>query len=207
MNNNIIIISISLCITILIVAIFFIIPKSRRVLIKAFKEEFIVMSLSIIMCILLGLLVFTNISRIVLMDTKQEEKVNIIENEKEIVSLNLNQGISGAMNGSFILGIGSINGNVDTETYFYFYTKEDNKYKLEKINTEIALIEETDEVNPKIVYREYNNVVVVTQIPTKLGEKLGLNIEEFEYTNTKNNETILYIPSGSIVENYNPNLQ
>lgn len=104
--------------------------------------------------------------------------------------------------------MGGVSGNVGTESYFYFYTKENNRYKLEKINTDIVLIEETNEVNPKIVYREYNDMVVANQIPTKLGEKLGLKEDKFEVTTSdKKSETILYIPVGSIVENYNPNVE
>lgn len=57
-------------------------------------------------------------------------------------------------------------------------------------------------------YREYNDMVVANQIPTKLGEKLGLKEDKFEVTTSdKKSETILYIPVGSIVENYNPNVE
>ncbi|WP_302640410.1 hypothetical protein [uncultured Clostridium sp.] len=201
---------ISLSITILIISIFFIIPKSRKVLIKAFKEELVAMAMGTCAFILGGLILISPIIRDSLIQVTQEEKLNVIvnESEKEIASLKWKQGINGDIKGSFVLGMGGVSGNVGTESYFYFYTKENNRYKLEKINTDIVLIEETNEVNPKIVYREYNDMVVANQIPTKLGEKLGLKEDKFEVTTSdKKSETILYIPVGSIVENYNPNVE
>lgn len=200
---------ISFFITILIISIFFIIPKSRKVLIKAFKEESVAMAMGTCSFILGGLILIIPIIKDNLIQVTQEEKLNVIvnESEKEIASLNLKQEINGDIKGSFVLGMGGVNGNVGTESYFYFYTKENNRYKLEKINADIVAIEETNEVTPKIVYREYNDMIVTNQIPTKLGEKLRLKEDKLETTYDKKSETILYIPIGSIVENYNPNIE
>ena len=54
---------------------------------------------------------------------EKTQRVNVIETEKEIVSLNFKQEINGSIDGNFILGIGSVDGNINNESYFYFYTK------------------------------------------------------------------------------------
>ena len=78
---------ISLSITILIISIFFIIPKSRKVLIKAFKEELVAMAMGTCAFILGGLILISPIIRDSLIQVTQEEKLNVIvnESEKEIV--------------------------------------------------------------------------------------------------------------------------
>ena len=104
--------------------------------------------------------------------------------------------------------------------YFYFYTKENNRYKLEKIEREKVELEETNEVNPKIVYRKFEDVEDIIKTPTQIGELLGLKFEKETinldtisnrfmgfYKGSRKSETVLYIPVGSIVENFNPNVE
>lgn len=203
MKNIIIMFLISFSIPILIV---FLIPPLRKFIIEGFKASFgttsmVVIFASLFLAIPLSLIVRENLFQIT-----TEENVEIIENEKEIVSLNFKQGISGELNGNFTLGMGSVNGEIGTESYFYFYTKIENRYKLEKVNAETVLLEETNNINPKIVYRQYNEIKVTTHTPNKLGEFLGLSITNYKRINKEKSETILYIPVGSIIENYNPNL-
>lgn len=203
MKNIIIMFLISFSIPILIV---FLIPPLRKFIIEGFKASFgttsmVVIFVSLFLAIPLSLIVRENLFQIT-----TEENVEIIENEKEIVSLNFKQGISGELNGNFTLGMGSVNGEIGTESYFYFYTKIENRYKLEKVNAETVLLEETNNINPKIVYRQYNEIKVTTHTPNKLGEFLGLSITNYKRINKEKSETILYIPVGSIIENYNPNL-
>jgi len=151
---------------------------------------------------------------------EKTQRVNVIETEKEIVSLNFKQEINGSIDGNFILGIGSVDGNINNESYFYFYTKENNRYKLEKIEREKVELEETNEVNPKIVYRKFEDVEDIIKTPTQIGELLGLKFEKETinldtisnrfmgfYKGSRKSETVLYIPVGSIVENFNPNVE
>lgn len=203
MKNIIILFLISFSIPILTI---FLIPPLRKFLIEGFKASFGTASIVVIFVTLLSTLPLAPIVRASLVQITTEENVEIIEDEKEIVSLNLNQGINGNLNGNFTLGMGSVSGKVGTESYFYFYTKIENRYKLEKVNAETVLLEETNNVNPKIVYRQYNEIKVTTHTPNKLGEFLGLSITNYKYNNKEKSETILYIPVGSIIENYNPNL-
>lgn len=220
MSNSLRILCISLIICILLMFIIFIIPKLRKALIEVFKEDF-----RFVILFFINIIAICSISYIIIMGISLKEekiqRVNVIETEKEIVSLNFKQEINGSIDGNFILGIGSIDGDINTESYFYFYTKENNRYKLEKIAREKVELEETNEVNPKIVYRKFEDVQDIIKTPTKIGKLLGLKLEKEEnikldtlsnrfmglYKGSIKSETVLYIPVGSIVENFNPNVE
>lgn len=219
MSNSLRILCFSLIISIVLISIIFIIPKSRKYLIKTFKEDFAFMILfltSIMAISLVNYIILTELS----LKEEKTQRVNVIETEKEIVSLNFKQEINGSIDGNFILGIGSVDGNINNESYFYFYTKENNRYKLEKIEREKVELEETNEVNPKIVYRKFEDVEDIIKTPTQIGELLGLKFEKETinldtisnrfmgfYKGSRKSETVLYIPVGSIVENFNPNVE
>lgn len=98
-------------------------------------------------------------------ETKYEEVIY-----DSIYSLNLQNEV----NGHFILGCG----NVDTDSYYYFYIKSVyDTYKLEKLHSNNVLIKESNET-PKIL-----------QVKEANSEKVF---------------TIIYVPVGTIVEsNYN----
>jgi hypothetical protein len=70
------------------------------------------------------------------------------------------------------------------------------------------VIEETDET-PKIVYRELKEVADKIKTPTKFGDFLGLTYkkDEAKWIISSEKEIILYIPIGSIIENFNPNVE
>ena len=194
----------------------FLIKPIRKRLIEDFKDK----EFRYVMIVLLGifLIVYLCVGTLILSifsyRTNYEKRDVVEETEKEIVSLNLNKDINGSVDGGFILGIGSVGGTVNTENYYYFYTKENNRYKLEKINAEEVFIEETNDNNSKIIYRKTKTVKDKIRNPNKFGEWLGLEVNKFENVqsildlmNKTEYEIILYIPIGSIIENFNPNVE
>lgn len=122
----------------------------------------------------------------------------------DIASINLNSSTGGNLSGSFILGSGSINYESKIESYFYFYVKDEaGRYKLDKLNSEDVLLEETNEVSPSILISKTYDVVET--VPTKFGKLIGFKTESREYLDESLTETIIRIPNGSIVQEYNPN--
>lgn len=133
-----------------------------------------------------------------------ERNPNVKNTITDIASINLNSNTSGSLKGSFILGSGFISGESNIENYFYFYVKdEDGRYKLDKLNAEDVLLEETDKVNPSVLVSNTYNVIET--VPTKFGRLLGFRNESREYLDESLNKTIIRIPVGSIVQEYNPN--
>lgn len=136
--------------------------------------------------------------------TYADGATSIKENVTEIASVTLNSDSSSSLNGSFVLGSGTIKGESEVENYFYFYTKDENgRYKLDKINASTVLIDEDNEKGPNIVvYETYNEVI--TQ-PTKFGKLLGFKEETNEHLDDSETETVMYLPEESIIKDYNPN--
>lgn len=127
------------------------------------------------------------------------------ENVAKIASLNLNRDPSSSVGGSFILGTGSVNVDTSTEIYFYYYTQDENgRYKLDKINAGTVLIDESNEVEPCIKTTSTYNVSKADI--SKLGEFLGFKEETKEYLVEDSVERVIYIPEGSVIQSYNPNL-
>lgn len=127
------------------------------------------------------------------------------ENVVKIVSVNLNSESSVSGGGSFILGTGSVSIEGRVDNYFYYYVKdENNRFKLSKINAESVLIEENNEVEPSIVTTE--NYDVYSTTPTWFGELLGFEYEEQKYLVDGSTEIVMYIPEGSVMQEYNPNM-
>lgn len=124
--------------------------------------------------------------------------------EKNIKSLYLNnepktqQDINEEL---FSLGMSVLN----TDSYFYFFVEENNKYKLEKVSASYTYVQETDDIDPKITIYEEKEVSITEVNPTVLGKILGLKQEIKEEIISVNTENNIYIPVGSIVEKYNPN--
>lgn len=135
-----------------------------------------------------------------------EGSPNIKTSTIDIASINLNNNTSETLTGSFILGTGSISSESKVESYFYFYVKDQaGRYKLDKLNAEDVLLEETNEVNPSVLTSKTYDVVET--VPTKFGKLLGFRNESREYIDDSLTETVIRIPVGSIVQEYNPNLQ
>ena len=132
----------------------------------------------------------------------------ISETEKEIVSLNIKSSVNGDINGSFFVGIGGISGNIDDEEYYYFYTKTDNKYKLEKaLAKDIELIEYDG--TPKIVHKEIKTSEIGNMSNGALANflKLDFTDEWVKGFPQKSKETTIYIPKNSIITGFNPNIE
>jgi len=103
-----------------------------------------------------------------------------------IVSLQDNNGI----HGSFFLGIGSIN---DKMRYTFYYEKEEGLYKMRQLNPSQVSIKYTDK-NPR--------VEELGRVPIKSFMK------KFTLVNCKVcRKYIIYVPRGSIKNNYNLDAQ
>src|SRR5690554_1436757 len=92
-----------------------------------------------------------------------------------------------AVEGRFFLSFGTIN----TETYYYFYIKQDGYFKLEKLNSRVVRILEDDNLTPGLY------------LESEAGQKMYLFGKEVLPKKRK----ILVIPKGSITNEFNPNLR
>lgn len=88
-----------------------------------------------------------------------------------------------SINGSFFLGSGNISGNMK---YVYYYQSEDG-YRMNQLSYNNVLIKYTND-QPKIEF--YKN-----QQTDDFINKFSINLE-------LNKKTIIYIPKGSIMQNY-----
>lgn len=141
----------------------------------------------------------------------------VSETEKEIVNLNIRTSVNGELNGSFFIGTGGVGGSINDKEYYYFYTKVENKYKLEKVLAENAELIEYDCI-PKVVHREIKlikekkrtNGVISNLLKLDFNKEWETNIsllDELEYGDSKQEKVIIYIPKNSIFTNFNPNLE
>ena len=199
---------------IIAIGIFFCTDKGERI--DRIKNDlFGLIALSIGMCTIVALIILF----ITFLGVKYETtiKENITENEKEIVNLNIKSNVNGEINGSFFIGTGSVRGSIDEEGYYYFYTKTDNRYKLEKVLVNDVELIEYDGV-PKIVHKEIKLTKLKKRINGALSNFLKLDFnkeweenfssfDENKYGSSKQEETIIYIPKDSIFTNFNPNLE
>lgn len=80
-------------------------------------------------------------------------KENVTEIQKEIVSLNIKSNINGETDSFFFIGTGIVAGSINDEEYYYFYSKTDNRYRMEKVLAKDVVLIEYDGV-PKVVYEE-----------------------------------------------------
>lgn len=144
-------------------------------------------------------------------------KENVIETEKEIVNLNIKSNVNGEIDGSFFIGTGGVGGSINDEEYYYFYTKTDNRYKLEKVLAKDVELIEYDGI-PKIVHKETKlikdrkrtNGVITDFLKLDFNKEWEENLSLFdmiEYGDSEKEETVIYIPKDSIFTNFNPNLE
>ncbi|MCR1950417.1 hypothetical protein NSA50_04970 [Clostridium sp. DSM 100503] len=203
-----------LTIIIIFIGILIFIEKGERV--KLIKSECGV--LAFISSILYMIVVFI-IGIVISLDVNYESNIkeNVIETEKEIVNLNIKSNVNGEINGSFFIGTGGVGGSINDEEYYYFYTKTDNRYKLEKVLAKDVELIEYDGI-PKIVYKETKlikerkrtNGVVSDFLKLYFNKEWEENLSLFDlmkYEDSEKEETIIYIPKDSIFTNFNPNLE
>ncbi len=203
-----------LTIIIIFIGILIFIEKGERV--KLIKSECGV--LAFISSILYMIVVFI-IGIVISLDVNYESNIkeNVIETEKEIVNLNIKSNVNGEINGSFFIGTGGVGGSINDEEYYYFYTKTDNRYKLEKVLAKDVELIEYDGI-PKIVYKETKlikerkrtNGVVSDFLKLYFNKEWEENLSLFDlmkYGDSEKEETIIYIPKDSIFTNFNPNLE
>jgi len=102
----------------------------------------------------------------------------------------------GGISGSFFLGCGGISGG-EKEYYFYYKTKEGNKFRPGSVSlTKSSIIEDGQ-----------NKVVFVTKPLEKYEiSKLENEIDQWNFWGSDIQEFEFHIPPGSILEEYNPNL-
>lgn len=189
----------------------FIIPSSRRFIV----DEFFLDLTSFLCGIMFGflyILIAIGISIIVVFPTLKAISLKTHtytdtkkhHSEKNIRSLYLNSEpklYQETINESFSLGVTVVN----TDSYFYFFAEENGRYKLDKVNANETYIEETDVVEPKVISDEEKEVFISETNPTNIGKFLGLEQEITERVISEKTESIIYIPVGSIIENYSPN--
>lgn len=135
-----------------IMLILFFFKKTKKALINAIRKYMLSIFEYLFYSYFIYLIIGFIVANANLFSKSYEDRIISNETEKEIVSLNLTQSTEGYINGGFILGYGYVDGRSTMESYYYFYTKENDLYKLEKVNAEGTLIKETDEEEPKIIY-------------------------------------------------------
>lgn len=114
------------------------------------------------------------------------------ETEKCYVhSINLSHG--GDVTGSFVLGIGEVDGKM-YRTYNFYTKTEDNMYELKSIKSDSFKIVCTDTVEPHIEY--YNKGITVPNFGITFKDTLHNNIE------MEDSKGIIYLPSNAIIQNY-----
>lgn len=124
------------------------------------------------------------------------EYVNDVEYTEEtekcyVHSINLSHG--GDVTGSFVLGIGEVDGKM-YRTYNFYTKTEDNMYELKSIKSDSFKIVCTDTVEPHIEY--YNKGITVPNFGITFKDTLHNNIE------MEDSKGIIYLPSNAIIQNY-----
>lgn len=108
-----------------------------------------------------------------------------------IHSINLSHG--GDVTGSFVLGIGEVDGKM-YRTYNFYTKTGDNMYELKTIKSDNFKIVCTDTVEPHIVYynRGFN------------APNYGITFKDTLYStlNMEDSKGIIYLPSNAIIKNY-----
>lgn len=191
---------ISASIIIFLIILLLIIPKTREFICRFFELliDCSVSSLAIVLLFMIFIaitIILNGIFNRTLINKTSYTETNNIQTEKEIFSLDLNY-----ESGSFTLGVY----NVETDFYFYFLTKENNQYKLEKLNSETAYLEETNDGNPRLTYTEESKILITEYTPTKTGEFLGLKKEKYTNVQSKNIKKTIHIPKNSLIKEYKP---
>jgi hypothetical protein len=121
-----------------------------------------------------------------------------VDQTYDLVQIGL--GSNSSINGTFFLGCGSVSGG--TETHYYFYTKNDKgAISLRRIYYSRVTIYYTKD-NPKAIF----HFTTTTEHEYKGMEKedaneLMSNYGSWHYT------WDIYIPEGSIINNYNVNIK
>lgn len=147
---------------------------------------------TLLILVLINLLLIGSIS--FFSNTELEKTVEKTE-DYPLVSLSLTT----ETQGDFFLGTGTVQG----KAYYYFYLKNGNKYRLNKIPAEDTDLEESN--NP--IYEKKYSMPMVKNIPGKFNKLLGLNDAESDWHDVsdiyrENPKHILYIPKGSIKQNF-----
>lgn len=114
------------------------------------------------------------------------------KHEVEIYSIGINTKYD--VNGSFMLGCGTINGT-SVPTY-RFYTLTQDRYKLVEVNANNFDIVCTDTVNPKIV-------IDATETLEEPNHRLVFNDTIHKTIEKENWHGTIYIPKNSIVQSFN----
>ena len=118
--------------------------------------------------------------------------------EIEIYSMGINSGER--VNGSFVLGCGSVDGKT-FPTYRYF-TVEDNRYKLREVNANNFDIVCTDSISPRVIIDATKTKEKVIRLKWLFNQDKELirDMNPDRYTGT------IYIPVGSVIQSYNVQL-
>lgn len=121
-----------------------------------------------------------------------EKREYSYENKANIYSLEDNLEIKGDINGSFILGFGGINGQIDSTLYYYVMVGDDkNGYRVIKYSAEEIYIVPEDNLQQAYYIEQYEFIERNDSIAGKMPMIKNLIKKE------------LHLPKGYIKQNYN----
>lgn len=161
-------------------------------------------------------IIFTSLGNDLSYVERVEEK-DVVAESHELLNLKDTTKADGKFVGVSVVGTGSMFGGSKTKTYYVFYMKSDKGYKYNKISPEDddVYIEfcgeeeqaryEVKEDSIKAILTKKPNIWVDGRSVDYLGKKIGDEVIE-DYTKY-HRYYVLYVPKGSIVQEYNINME
>lgn len=147
----------------------------------------------------------------------------MVYESNELITLQDSNIESGKYVGVAVYGTGGASGRLDTKNYYCYYIKTEYGYKFEKISpeTEKVYIRYCSESESPRVQKEcenfsYKKIIVKKpniwySDPLNYAKfykyEIGDVYQEVEDTKLFSSKTVLYVPEGSIVENYEIDMQ
>lgn len=141
----------------------------------------------------------------------------------ELITLQDSNLSNGKYVGVAVYGTGGASGRLDTKNYYCYYIKTEYGYKFEKHSPETEKIyirycseDESPRVQKECEGFSYKKIIVKKpniwysnplNYATFYKYEIGDVYEEMEDTKMFSSKTILYVPEGSIVENYEIDMQ
>lgn len=144
--------------------------KSKKIELLIEQDLLMALVYSLIFAIAIGTIVGS-----IFHDSYDKTNPNIVEENILYNPVSMNDVIAceGKQHGAYL--------QIDSEQFYTFYYKDENGYRTGKINSDDAIVYQTDKVNPYILKRTTKKAC---------GELISIEYE-------------VYIPKGSIVENFN----
>lgn len=143
--------------------------------------------------VFVALFVFGVSTVIILCDSSYQTKQQTTDAYSQIVNLSVNS----TSQGSFFIGTGQ----VDQQEYYYFYLKDGNSYKLNKIPAEGTDVVEDN--NPRLEIKTISTFE--KEIPGSMRKFFGVMTQDTGWSKSNEDQKvyILHVPKGSINQTYN----